>query len=65
MTEVLMVLLPSLRILMADEFADRLHILERSGKLGLGTAYIMGFKWSLKQGYDFIFEMDARLQSRS
>ena len=45
--------------LMADEFADRLHILERSGKLGLGTAYIMGFKWSLKQGYDFIFEMDA------
>ena len=45
--------------LIADEFADRLHILERSGKLGLGTAYIMGFKWSLKQGYDFIFEMDA------
>ena len=45
--------------LMANEFAGRLHILERSGKLGLGTAYIMGFKWSLKQGYDFIFEMDA------
>ena len=45
--------------LMAKEFAGRLHILERSGKLGLGTAYIMGFKWSLKQGYDFIFEMDA------
>ena len=45
--------------LIADEFTDRLHILERSGKLGLGTAYIMGFKWSLKQGYDFIFEMDA------
>ena len=45
--------------LMANEFAGRLHNLERSGKLGLGTAYIMGFKWSLKQGYDFIFEMDA------
>ena len=45
--------------LMAGEFADRLHLLERSGKLGLGTAYIMGFKWSLEQGYDFIFEMDA------
>ena len=34
-------------------------VAERQGKLGLGTAYIMGFKWSLKQGYDFIFEMDA------
>ena len=45
--------------LIANEFADRLHILERSGKLGLGTAYITGFKWSLEQGYDFIFEMDA------
>ena len=45
--------------LIKNEFADRLHILERSGKLGLGTAYIMGFKWSLQQGYDFIFEMDA------
>ncbi len=45
--------------LMAAEFSDRLHILERQGKLGLGTAYIMGFKWSLAQGYDFIFEMDA------
>ncbi len=45
--------------LMAAEFSDRIHILERQGKLGLGTAYIMGFKWSLAQGYDFIFEMDA------
>ena len=45
--------------LIANEFADRLHILERSGKLGLGTAHITGFKWSLEQGYDFIFEMDA------
>ena len=41
------------------EFPARLHIIERSGKLGLGTAYITGFKWSLEQGYDYIFEMDA------
>lgn len=41
------------------EFPERLHILERSGKLGLGTAYITGFKWALEQGYDYIFEMDA------
>ena len=41
------------------EFPDRLHIIERSGKLGLGTAYITGFKWSLANGYDYIFEMDA------
>lgn len=39
--------------------AGRLHLLERSGKLGLGTAYITGFKWGLDHGYDFIFEMDA------
>ncbi len=39
--------------------ADRLFIIERSGKLGLGTAYIMGFKWALEHGYDYIFEMDA------
>jgi dolichol-phosphate mannosyltransferase len=37
----------------------RLHLLERSGKLGLGTAYIAGFRWGLERGYDFIFEMDA------
>lgn len=37
----------------------RLHLLERSGKLGLGTAYIAGFKWGLERGYGFIFEMDA------
>jgi dolichol-phosphate mannosyltransferase len=36
-----------------------LHILERKGKQGLGTAYIAGFKWAMAQGYDFIFEMDA------
>ena len=41
------------------EFRERLHIIERAGKLGLGTAYITGFKWALSQGYDYIFEMDA------
>ena len=40
-------------------FSDRLFIEERSGKLGLGTAYIHGFKWALKNGYDYIIEMDA------
>lgn len=45
--------------LMADEFADRLHLIERQGKLGLGTAYIAGFKWSIEHQYDYIFEMDA------
>lgn len=44
---------------MANEFAGRLHILERSGKQGLGTAYIAGFKWALDKKYDFIFEMDC------
>lgn len=41
------------------EFAGRLHLQERSGKLGLGTAYIHGFKWALERGYDYICEMDA------
>jgi dolichol-phosphate mannosyltransferase len=41
------------------EFEGRLHMLERKGKLGLGTAYITGFKWALGQGYQFVFEMDA------
>jgi dolichol-phosphate mannosyltransferase len=41
------------------EFADRLFMVERKGKLGLGTAYIAGFKWALEHGYEFIFEMDA------
>jgi dolichol-phosphate mannosyltransferase len=41
------------------EFPDSLHIEERSGKQGLGTAYIHGFKWGLKRDYEFIFEMDA------
>lgn len=39
----------------------RLHLLERSGKLGLGTAYIMGFRWALEHNYEYIFEMDADL----
>ena len=37
----------------------RLHLIEREGKQGLGTAYITGFKWALENGYDYIFEMDA------
>ena len=41
------------------EFTDRLFIIERSGKQGLGTAYITGFKWALTHGYEYIFEMDA------
>lgn len=41
------------------EFPDRLFLLERPGKLGLGTAYITGFKWALEHGYDYIFEMDC------
>lgn len=41
------------------EFNTRLHLLERKGKLGLGTAYITGFKWALDHDYEFIFEMDA------
>lgn len=41
------------------EFDGRLFMIERSGKLGLGTAYITGFKWALENGYDYIFEMDA------
>lgn len=45
--------------LMEEEFADRLFMVERQGKLGLGTAYICGFKWALEHGYDFVFEMDA------
>ncbi len=42
-----------------DEFPGRLFMIERNGKLGLGTAYITGFKWGLSQGYDYLFEMDA------
>ena len=42
-----------------QEFPERLFMIERKGKLGLGTAYITGFKWCVEQGYDYIFEMDA------
>jgi len=42
-----------------SEFPNQLFIEERKGKLGLGTAYIHGFRWALKNNYDFIFEMDA------
>ena len=47
------------RRLQDSEFAGRLHLIERSGKLGLGTAYIRGFKWAVEQKYDYVFEMDA------
>lgn len=40
-------------------YPGRLHLIERSGKLGLGTAYVTGFKWALEHAYDYIFEMDA------
>jgi dolichol-phosphate mannosyltransferase len=41
------------------EYSGRIHLLERSGKLGLGTAYIAGFRWALERGYAYIFEMDC------
>ena len=41
------------------EFPERLFLLERSGKQGLGTAYLTGFKWALEHSYDYVFEMDA------
>lgn len=45
--------------LMKSSFENRLFIIERAGKQGLGTAYIAGFKWAIEHKYDFIFEMDA------
>ena len=42
-----------------EEFPGRLFLIERSGKQGLGTAYLTGFKWSLDHDYDYTFEMDA------
>lgn len=45
--------------LQREEFADRLFMVERRGKLGLGTAYIAGFRWALEHDYEYIFEMDA------
>jgi dolichol-phosphate mannosyltransferase len=48
------------RLAEGDELSGkRLHLLQRAGKLGLGTAYLMGFKWALEHGYDYVFEMDA------
>ena len=44
---------------MQQKYPDRLFLLERSGKLGLGTAYVAGFKWAKERQYDYIFEMDA------
>lgn len=47
------------------EYPDRVHMVERQGKLGLGTAYIAGFKWALQHpGYEYIFEMDADFSHR-
>lgn len=45
--------------LMNSEFAGRVHLIERQGKQGLGTAYIAGFQWAIAHGYEYIFEMDA------
>ena len=45
--------------LQAEMYAYRLFLIEREGKLGLGTAYIRGFQWALEHTYEFIFEMDA------
>ncbi|MEO1255478.1 MAG: glycosyltransferase, partial [Bacteroidota bacterium] len=42
-----------------EKTPNRIHLIEREGKLGLGTAYITGFKWALENGYDYICEMDA------
>ena len=47
------------KTLQQTEFDGRLHLLQRTGKLGLGTAYLMGFRWALEHGYEYIFEMDA------
>ena len=47
-----------------EEIPDRINIVKRSGKLGLGTAYIAGFKWALEKGYDYIIEMDADFSHR-
>lgn len=47
------------RKLISEEFNGKLFLEERTGKLGLGTAYIRGFKWSLDRSYEYVFEMDA------
>jgi dolichol-phosphate mannosyltransferase len=48
-----------IKSLIGAEFKNNLHLIERKGKLGLGTAYICGFKWAINHGYEYIFEMDA------
>ncbi|MCF0198594.1 MAG: polyprenol monophosphomannose synthase [Bacteroidaceae bacterium] len=45
--------------LMEGDLKDRVFMIQRQGKLGLGTAYITGFKWAIEQRYDYVFEMDA------
>ena len=45
--------------MISEQEQERLFIVERQGKLGLGTAYIAGFKWAIEHQYDYIFEMDA------
>ena len=47
-----------------EQYPDRLHLLERQGKTGLGTAYIAGFHWALERSYTYIFEMDADFSHR-
>lgn len=42
-----------------EAFSGQLHLLERQGKQGLGTAYLAGFKWGLEEGYEYLYEMDA------
>lgn len=74
MLDTVMSLEPELNVLVVDDGSpdgtakvvkenqkkhDRIHLLERSGKLGLGTAYIAGFHWALERGYDLIYEMDC------
>ena len=50
--------------LLMNEFSSCLHLEQRAGKLGLGTAYIHGFKWALQKNYQYIFEMDADFSHR-
>ena len=51
--------------LMAGKYKDRVFLVERSGKLGLGTAYICGFQWAIEHKADYIFEMDADFSRRT
>ena len=49
------------RLIERNKLKGKVHILEREGKQGLGSAYVAGFKWALKNKFDYIFEMDADL----